>query len=109
MQAGEHVIEHTRTEKLLGANICVDLKWREHLLSNDQLAVRQLTSGINGLLKVSARATPTTRHKVYNGIFIYKLCYLIELWGGCEGYLLNALQVLQNRVARAVKRKSWFT
>ena len=25
LQAGEHVIEHTRTEKLLGANICEDL------------------------------------------------------------------------------------
>ena len=82
---------------------------REHLLSNDQSAVRQLTSRINGLLKVSARATPTTRLKVANGIFISKLCYLIELWGGCESYLLNALQVLQNRAARAVTRKSWFT
>ena len=109
VQAGDHTVEHTRTEKLLGANICEDLKWREHLLSNEQSVVRQLTSRINGLLKVCARATPTTRLKVANGIFISKLCYLIELWGGCESYLLTSLQVLQNRAARAVTRKSWFT
>ena len=33
--AGDHIIEHTRTEKLLGANICEDLKWKEHLLNNE--------------------------------------------------------------------------
>ena len=44
-----------------------------------------------------------------HGIFISKLCYLTELWGGCEGYLISALQVLQNRAARAVSRRSWFT
>ena len=53
--AGEHIIEHTRTEKLLGANICEDLKWNEHLLNNEQSVVRQLTSRINGLVKVFAR------------------------------------------------------
>ena len=107
--AGEHTIRHSRTEKLLGANICEDLKWREHLLGNEQSAVRQLTSRMNGLVQVCARASPRTRLQVANGIFISKLCYLIELWGGCEGYLLSALQVLQNKAARAVTRKFWFT
>ena len=46
---------------------------------------------------------------VANGIVMSKICYLIQLWGGCEEYLLNALQVLQNRAARAVTGKSWFT
>ena len=102
LQAGDHTIDHTRTEKLLGVNICEDLKWREHLLGNEQSAVRQLTSRINGLLKVCCRATPTTRLNVANGIFMSKLCYLVELWGGCESYLIKSLQVLQNRAARAV-------
>ena len=80
-----------------------------HILSNEQSVVRQLTSRINGLTKVCTRASKGTRLKVANGIFISKLCYLIELWGGCEGYLLTSLQVIQNRAARAVTRKSWFT
>ena len=107
--AGENTIRHSRTEKLLGTNICEDLKWKEHLLGNEQSAIRQLTSRMNGLVQVCARASPRTRLQVANGIFISKLCYLIELWGGCEGYLLSALQVLQNKGARAVTRKFWFT
>ena len=46
---------------------------------------------------------------VANGVFMSKLCYLIQLWGGCEKYLLRALQIIQNRAARAVTGKSWFT
>ena len=52
LEAGEHIIRYTRTEKLLGANICEDLKRRENLLSNEQSVVRQLTSRVNGLVKV---------------------------------------------------------
>mgnify|MGYP006975461605 FL=1 len=37
------------------------------------------------------------------------LAYLIPLWGGCEAYLVKALQVLQNRAARQVTKLSWFT
>ena len=53
LQAGEHAISPTSTEKLLGGNISEDLKWREHLLDNEQSLVRQLTSRINGLVMVS--------------------------------------------------------
>ena len=109
LQAGEHTIRPTRTEKLLGGNISEDLKWREHLLDNEQSLVRQLTSRINGLVKISHCASFSTRLMVANGIFVSQLCYLIQLWGGAEGYLLSSLQVLQNRAARAVTGKSWFT
>ena len=37
------------------------------------------------------------------------LAYLIPLWGGCEDYLISALQVLQNRAARQVTKQNWFT
>ena len=47
--------------------------------------------------------------KVINGTFMSSLAYLIPLWGGTEGYLLNGLQVLQNRAARTVTKLSWFT
>ena len=38
-----------------------------------------------------------------------KLVYLIQLWGGCSDYLLDFLQILQNRAARMVTRLSWYT
>ena len=109
LQAGEHIITPSRTEKLLGGNICENLKWREHLVGSEQSLARQLTSRLNGLVKVSQHASFTTRLMVANGIFLSKLCYLVQLWGGTEAYLLAQLQVLQNKAARAVTGKSWFT
>ena len=109
VQADGHIIQPSRTEILLGGVICEDMKWKEHLLGSDQSLVRQLTSRINGLVMVSSRAPSATRLMVANGIFMSKLCYLIQLWGGCEKYLVKSLQILQNRAARAVTGKSWFT
>ena len=76
LQAGEHRIRATRTEKHLGAIICEDFKWKEHL-NHEESVVRQLTSRINGLAKVCCSAPQKTRLRVANGIFISKLCYLI--------------------------------
>ena len=100
IQAGQHIIRSTRVEKLLGGLVCQDLKWREHILGSDQL---------NGLQIVESKASPRTRLSVANGIFMSKLSYLIQLWGGTEGYLLKGLQVIQNKAARAVTRMTWFT
>ena len=38
-----------------------------------------------------------------------KLIYFIQLWGGCSKYLIICLQSLENRAARIVTRKDWFT
>ena len=71
--------------------------------------IRQLTNRIRGLKLVSIRADFKTQLMAANGVFHSKLCYAIQLWGGTENYLLRSLQVLQNRAARMVTRKSWFT
>ena len=44
-----------------------------------------------------------------NGLFLSKLIYLIPLWGGCEKFLLRALQTVQNRAARVVTRRGIYT
>ena len=46
---------------------------------------------------------------VSNEIVLSKLIYLIQWWGGCSDYLINFLQILQNRAARLVTRLGWFT
>ena len=109
LQAGIHTITPTKSEKLLGCEINEDLKWRQHILSSDQSTIRQLNSRINGLSMVSSRADFSTRLMVANGIVISKICYLIQLWGGCEKYLIHSLQVQLNRAARSVTRLSCFT
>ena len=71
--------------------------------------IRQLTSKVNGLTLITSRANFNTKLMVVNGLIISKLSYLIQLWGGCEGYLLKMLQVQLNRAARSVTGLSGFT
>ena len=44
------------------------------------------------------------RKTVADGIFMSKLIYMIQVWGGCKKYLLKSLQVIQNKAARAVTK-----
>ena len=44
-----------------------------------------------------------------DGLFMSKLIYLIPLWGGCEKFLIKALQILQNKAARSVTRLGIYT
>ena len=38
-----------------------------------------------------------------------KLVYLMPLWGGCEKFLLRALQIVQNKAARSITKLGRFT
>ena len=87
-----------------------NLKWRNHILVGDQAIVKQLRSRVNALSMLSSRGDFKTKLMTANGIVISRICYLIiQLWGGCEGYLLHALQVQLNKAARLVTGQSGFT
>ena len=109
LNTGAEIILPSYKEKLLGGFITNDFKFNEHLKDNEQSAFRSLTSRVNALAKISKLASFKTRKMVANGIVISKLVYLIQWWGGCSDYLLNYLQVLQNRAARLVTRHGLFT
>ena len=58
--------------------------------------------------KIRKVATFKQRKMTANGVFMSRLIYCITVWGGnCGEEMLNALQVCQNRAARAVTRNSW--
>ena len=59
-----------------------DLKWSNYIQNDDKSLIKQLTS---------------------------KLIFQISLWGGAEGYLLDALQKVQNKAARLVTRRGKYT
>ena len=46
---------------------------------------------------------------VANGLFLSKLVFLIQVWGGTQDYLIRTLQVTQNKAMRAVTGLTWFT
>ena len=95
-------IMSSQSEKLLGGIVHSNLKWADHILHGDGSLVRALSGRINALKLISKVASFKVRKSVAEGIFMSKLMYLIEIWGGCEKYLLRSLQILQNRVVRIV-------
>ena len=109
LNTGTEIIDPSYSEKLLGANITNDFKFNEHLKDNEKSVFKSLTSRVNALAKVSKFSSFKTRKMIANGIVMSKLIYLIQWWGGCSDFLIEFLQVLQNRAARLVTRCGRFT
>jgi hypothetical protein len=109
LETGTEVNEPVYCEKLLGGYISNDFKWNEHVRGNEFSMLKTLTSRINALRKVSHIAPFKTRKMIADGVVISRLIYLIQLWGGCQGYLLGLLQTLQNRAARLVCKMGRYT
>ena len=71
---------------------------------NKKSLINILTSRVNALQKISLYSSFKTRKMVANGIVLSHLTYFIQLYGGCSGDLISALQLLQNKAARAVTK-----
>ena len=102
-------VKPIQTEKLLGIHIHESLKWKEHVLSNKKSKIKLLTTRLSGLKKISQRAAFKTRLMVANSCFISVISYMISVWGGTECYIIKAVQLMQNKAARTITKKSWFT
>ena len=81
-----------------------NLKFTDHIQDHEDSMLKVLNSRVNALKKVSKSASFKSRKMIANGIIISRLIYLIPLWSGCQGYLMNSLQVVQNKAARLVTR-----
>ena len=75
LQAGNHTIMPSKTEKLLGCIVSDNMKWRHHIMDDEQSMVRQLTSRVNGLSMITYKGDFSTKLMVANGIVMSKLCY----------------------------------
>ena len=102
MMAGVFTIKPTETENLLGGQLHQSLDWKFHVRDHKGSLLNQLNSRLNGLKKVCVNANFSTKLMVANGAVMSKLTYLITLWGGAQGYILDAVQVQQLAAARAV-------
>ena len=109
IQAGDHIVTYSETEKLLGVYVSQSLKWQDHIQDNEKSLLKQLNTRINGLELVSKRASFQCRKMIAEGLVLSKISYLIQVWGGTNASLIKSLQVSLNRAARIVTRLSWFT
>ena len=96
-------------ERLLGAYIHQDMRWKEHIMTNEDSLIKSLNKRQAAIKKISSLASFKSRKMIANGIFMSKLIYLMPVWAGCEDYLCRALQVIQNKVARSVTKRNIFT
>ena len=92
LNTGEHIVEPSDNEYMLGAYIHQNLKWTEHIQNNKHSLMNSLNKRLNALCKIAPISTFKTRKMIENGIFNSKLIYMMPVWGGCEKYLLNSLQ-----------------
>ena len=83
--------------------------WKHHILDSDNSLVKSLNKRLGALYKIQNMASFRTRKMIATGIFMSKLIYLMPLWSGCEEYLVNTLQVIQNKAARSVAKLGIFT
>ena len=102
IQARIFKISPIESETLLVGKLHQSMQWNEHIRDGESSLMRQLTTRINGLKKISVNATFQTRLMVANGAVMSKMAYLITLWGGAQLYLLKSLQVQQLTAARTV-------
>ena len=107
--AGNSTITPTPSEKLLGLNINENMKFHDHILTNEKSLLRNLTSRMNAVSRVSKYSSFKTRLMIANAVFNSVPIYMISVWGGSEKFVIRALQVMQNKVARCVTRLGWFT
>ena len=75
-------------EAILGTHRGEDSRRVPKLITNG--GGRKTVRSFSGNINIGLNA-PEERS---NGIFASKLCYLIQLWGGADGYLIARLQVL---------------
>ena len=100
LDTGSESILPSVNERLLGVHVANNFTWNEHILS----MVRSLSLKNNGLQKVCKHANFKSRKMLANGLINSQLIYCVQLYGGTSDYLLNYLQVQQNRAARIVTR-----
>ena len=106
---GNDTIETSKSEKMLGGIIHENLKWTEFIQNSKESLIRTLNKRLKGIYKICRVSDFKTRKMIAGGIFTTKLIYLMPLWGGCELFLIRSLQVIQNKVARAVTKQGWYT
>ena len=109
LNTGAEILEPIDDEKLLGAKISNNFLWNLHIRDDETSMFRNLTSKINALHKISEFASFKTRKMVASGLIMSTIMYIIQVYGGCSGYLTAMLQVLQNKAARCVTRLPWLT
>ena len=87
-----------KVETLLGIQVEPGLKWHKQV----QVLQDKLKKRLAGLTNLRNVLPYSLMKKVTEGIFTSVLVYCLPVFGGCDKYELESLQVMQNKAARLV-------
>jgi hypothetical protein len=66
LNTGQEIIEESKSERLLGAQISQNLKWYQHIRDDEKSLLKSLNARLNALKKVSHMASFKTRKMIGN-------------------------------------------
>ena len=92
----------SQTETLLGCKFQSNMKWHAQV----QEVVKKLRGRICALSTIQSFVPYSARKMIVEGIFTSVLSYCLPVYGGCENYDIDSLQIMQNKAARIVTRSS---
>ena len=92
--------------RLLGANLNRDATWSHHLELGEKPLCKALRSTLGILTHLSKNLPLKSRLLLANGLFISRLLYLLPMWGGLPQKETKKIQILLNKCARMVLKKS---
>ena len=78
------IITPSIVERLLGAYVHQDMKWKEHIVTNDDSLIKSLNRRAGAIKKISKNASFKARKRIANGLYMSKLIYLMPVWIGSE-------------------------
>ena len=91
-----------KVETLLGCQIEPGLKWHKQI---DEL-LKKLKKRLTALENLRNIIPYHLRKTITEGIFTSVLVYCLPVFGGCDKFEIEALQVMQNKAARLVTHSS---
>ena len=95
-----HILEESEenTETLLGLQIEPGLKWHNQV----EELLAKLKKRLTGLSHLRNILAYDLRKQITEGMFTSVLVYCLPVFGGCDKYEMEALQIMQNKAARLV-------
>ena len=85
-------------ETLLGCQVEPSLKWHEQV----EDLLQKLRTRLTALNKLRNIIPYQQRKRIVEGIFTSVLAYCLPVFGGCDKFEQEALQIMQNKAARLV-------
>ena len=88
--------------KFLGVTLAETLDWKTFLLDGPSSLYSQLKTRLSALKKLRSHMSFIFARNFANTIFIGKINYASEIWGGAPNYILKKFQSLQLEAAHTV-------